>query len=153
MKPKAPSILSSDLVVTGSIVSEGEIQLDGVVEGDIRASVLTIGEGASVKGEVAAENVIIRGRVEGSIRARQVELAATAHVEGDVIHAALAIESGAYFDGLCKRDSDPLSEAKSAIAATPGASPSSSVNPVAPSPPRVAAPGKAMAGASSPTKS
>ena len=35
MKSKAPSILSSDLVLTGSIVSDGEIQLDGQVDGDV----------------------------------------------------------------------------------------------------------------------
>lgn len=125
MKPKAPSILSADLTVTGSIISEGEVQLDGTVQGDVRAGMLTIGEEASVKGEVIAENVVIRGRVEGSVRARQVQLAATARVEGDVIHATLAIESGAYFDGLCKRSSDPLSDKPAAPANKPASTPSS----------------------------
>ena len=113
MKAKAPSILSADLKITGSIVSDGEVQLDGTVEGDVRATDLTIGEEASIKGEVIAENVVIRGRVNGSVRARQVQLSSTARVEGDVIHATPAIESGAYFDGLCKRSSDPLSDVKS----------------------------------------
>ena len=48
MKAQAPSILSSDLVITGSISSEGEVQLDGEVRGDVRAGTLTIGEEASV---------------------------------------------------------------------------------------------------------
>ncbi len=117
MKSKAPSILSADLTVTGSIVSDGEVQLDGTVEGDVRAGSLTIGEEATVNGEVVCETVVIRGRVKGSVRARQVQLAATARVEGDVIHASLAIESGAYFDGNCKRSSDPLSDNKSASTA------------------------------------
>ena len=112
MKAKAPSILSADLKITGSIVSDGEVQLDGTVEGDVRATDLTIGEEASIKGEVIAENVVIRVRINGSVRARQVQLSSTARVEGDVIHATLAIESGAYFDGLCKRSSDPLSDMK-----------------------------------------
>lgn len=126
MKSKAPSILSADLTVTGSIVSEGEVQLDGTVEGDVRAGSLTIGEEATVKGQVICETVVVRGRVEGSVRARQVQLAATARVEGDVIHASLAIESGAYFDGHCKRSSDPLSESKSSVSSNkPSASTSS----------------------------
>ena len=122
MKSKAPSILSADLTVTGSIVSDGEVQLDGTVEGDVQAGSLTIGEDATVKGEVVCETVVVRGRVEGSLRARQVQLAATARVEGDVIHASLAIESGAYFDGHCKRSSDPLNQGKSASSAKPAAS-------------------------------
>ncbi len=126
MKSKAPSILSADLTVTGSIVSDGEVQLDGTVEGDVRASSLTIGEEATVKGEVVAENVVVRGRVEGSVRARQVQLAATARVEGDVVHASLAIESGAYFDGHCKRSSDPLGETKSGSTVKAAPSPAAS---------------------------
>ncbi len=35
-----------------------------------------------------------------------------------MIHATLAIESGAFFDGLCKRSSDPLSDAKSSSASS-----------------------------------
>ena len=128
MKSKAPSILSADLRVVGSIISEGEVQLDGTVEGDVRATSLTIGEEATVKGEVISETVVIRGRVEGSVRARQVQLAATARVEGDVIHASLAIESGAYFHGHCKRSSDPLADAKSSISAKPAASGSGPAN-------------------------
>lgn len=116
MKSKAPSILSADLTITGSISSEGEVQLDGVVEGDVRAGSLSIGEEATVKGEVVAESVVVRGRVEGSVRARQVQLAATARIEGDIIHATLAVESGAYFDGHCRRSSDPLADKKSGSA-------------------------------------
>lgn len=107
---KAPSILSADLTIVGSISSEGEVQLDGNVEGDVRAGSLTIGEEASVKGEVIAESVVVRGRIEGSLRARQVQLASTARIEGDIVHSTLAVESGAFFDGHCRRSSDPISD-------------------------------------------
>tara|TARA_R110002096_G_scaffold340466_4_gene533568 strand:+ start:882 stop:1373 length:492 start_codon:yes stop_codon:yes gene_type:complete len=117
MKSRAPSILSGDLVLTGSIVSEGEVQLDGTVDGDIRAGSLIIGEEAVVTGEVYAETVVIRGKVSGSVRARQVQLAATARIEGDIVHAALSVESGAFFDGHCRHSSDPLAE-KSAPSAS-----------------------------------
>ena len=151
MKAKAPSILSADLKIPGSIVSDGEVQLDGTVEGDVRATDLTIGEEASIKGEVIAENVVIRGRVNGSVRARQVQLSSTARVEGDVIHATLAIESGAYFDGLCKRSSDPLSDVKAPPAsAKPAAQPASSsssstASPTTPPPATAASADKAVA--------
>jgi cytoskeletal protein CcmA (bactofilin family) len=110
MKSKAPSILSGDIVITGSIVSDGEVQMDGTVDGDIRAGSLIIGEDSSVNGEVYAETVVIRGKVSGSIRARQVQLASTARIEGDIVHAALSVESGAFFDGNCRHASDPLNE-------------------------------------------
>jgi len=143
MKAKAPSIISTDLSITGSISSEGEVQLDGNVDGDIRAGSLTIGEEASVNGEVHCETVVVRGRVNGSIRARQVQLASTARIEGDIIHATLAIESGAYFDGYCRRSSDPLTDSKggSSASTSSGASGSSSTTAKPSAPPASAASG------------
>jgi len=129
MKSKAPSIISADMVLQGSINSEGEVQLDGSVEGDIRAGSLTIGEEASVDGEVVAETVIVRGKVKGSIRARQVQLAATARIEGDIVHSALSMESGAFFDGHCRHSSDPVADAgKASGGKAPAAAASSSAS-------------------------
>ncbi len=159
MKSKAPSILSADLVVHGSIMSEGEVQLDGTVEGDVRAGSLTIGEEANVKGEVVAETVVIRGRVQGSVRARQVQLASTARVEGDVIHATLSIESGAFFDGHCRRSTDPMTDkgtARSAPARNETASPagaSAAPKSDAPSQPQTSAFGKPATPAAPPPSS
>jgi cytoskeletal protein CcmA (bactofilin family) len=104
----APSILSGDIVINGTVTAEGEIQLDGQIEGDVRAGALIVGEKASVKGEVVAESVTIRGRVLGSVRGRQVQLASTARIEGDIIHSALSVESGAFFEGHCRHTSDPM---------------------------------------------
>ena len=85
--------------------------MDGTLEGDIKSAMLTVGEKASVKGEIICENVVVRGRVEGAIRAKQVALAATAHIVGDILHSSLSVESGAHFEGNCRHSDDPLSEA------------------------------------------
>lgn len=106
-----PSIISADVVMRGNINSGGEVQLDGALEGDIKSSMLIVGEKASVKGEIICESVIVRGRVEGGIRAKQVALAATAHILGDILHSSLSVESGAHFEGNCRHSDDPLSEA------------------------------------------
>ncbi len=112
-KPKpAPSILSSDLTVTGNLVTSGDIQIEGTVEGDIRAHLLTVGEGATVKGECVADDVVVNGRVVGCVRGLKVRLTASARVEGDIIHKTIAIESGAHFEGSVKREDDPLTSKK-----------------------------------------
>ena len=108
-KPKAaPSILSSDLTIKGNLVTSGDVQIEGILEGDIRAHLLTVGETATVKGEVIADDVVVNGRVVGCVRGLKVRLTATARVEGDVIHKTIAIESGAHFEGSVKRNDDPL---------------------------------------------
>ncbi len=110
--PKAkpsPSILSSDLQITGHMKTTGDIQVEGNVDGDIHAHLLTIGENAVVKGEVVADDVVVTGRVVGRVRGLKVRLTSSARVEGDIIHKTIAIESGAHFEGSVQRHDDPLS--------------------------------------------
>ncbi|MCV2891919.1 bactofilin family protein [Lentibacter sp. XHP0401] len=106
-KPPA-SVLSSDLHVTGNLRTTGDIQVEGTIEGDIRAHLLTVGEGATVKGEVIADDVVVNGRIVGRVRGLKVRLTSTARVEGDIIHKTIAIESGAHFEGSVQRQDDPL---------------------------------------------
>ncbi|MEM9853845.1 MAG: polymer-forming cytoskeletal protein [Pseudomonadota bacterium] len=106
-KPPA-SVLSADLTVTGNLKTSGDIQIEGKVEGDIRAHLLTVGEGATVKGECIADDVVVNGRIIGRVRGLKVRLTSTARVEGDIIHKTIAIESGAHFEGSVQRQDDPL---------------------------------------------
>ena len=107
VKP-APSVLSSDLTITGNLKTSGDIQIEGVVEGDIHAHLLTVGESATIKGEIVADDVVVNGRVVGRVRGLKVRLTSTARVEGDIIHKTIAIESGAHFEGSVQRQDDPL---------------------------------------------
>ena len=120
-KPKpAPSVLSSDLIIQGNVRSSGDIQVEGNVEGDIRAQVLIVGESATVKGEVIAEEVVVNGRVVGRLRGLKVRLATTARVEGDIVHKTIAIESGAHFEGSVQRQDDPIGRNQAEPARIPG---------------------------------
>lgn len=110
-KPKlAASVLASDLTITGNVRSSGDIQIEGTVEGDIRAQTLIVGESATVKGEIVAEDLVVHGRVAGRLRGLKVRLSATARVEGDIVHKTIAIESGAHFEGSVQRQDDPLAQ-------------------------------------------
>ncbi|WP_370048927.1 polymer-forming cytoskeletal protein [Salipiger sp.] len=129
-KPPA-SVLSSDLHITGNLKTTGDIQVEGTVEGDIRAHLLTIGESATIKGEVVADDVVINGRIVGRVRGLQVRLTAPARVEGDIIHKTLAIASGAHFEGSVQRQDDPLSS-RGKGAPAPAAAPAQQQAPAAP---------------------
>ena len=97
--PAPLSILSGNLRVTGSLVTEGDIQIDGVVEGDVTSGSVTVGSSGRVVGEIRSDTARILGRVQGRISARSVILMSTAHVEGDVLHETISIENGAKIDG------------------------------------------------------
>lgn len=94
-----PSIIGANCTLNGDIVSQGEVHVDGHVEGDVRCNVLVIGEGGKITGEISAETVRVLGSVTGQITARAVELARTARVLGDITHDSLAVEAGAFVEG------------------------------------------------------
>jgi cytoskeletal protein CcmA (bactofilin family) len=109
MKPKVPpSSLAGDLHIKGDIKTTGDILIEGQVEGNITAHLLTVGEGATVHGECIADDIVVNGRVIGRVRGLKVRLTSTARVEGDIIHKTIAIESGAHFEGAVQRQDDPL---------------------------------------------
>jgi len=98
-----PSLISTDLAITGDLVSDGEIQVDGTVEGDIHCRSIIIGESGAVTGAVEAEKAVIRGTVTGRVSAKDVTLDKTARITGDIVHDNLQIEAGAQFEGQVRR--------------------------------------------------
>lgn len=109
-----PSIISADLKVVGDLHCAGDIQIEGIVEGDIKSQTVTVGEGAEVSGSVYGQTVRVSGNVKGQIEASAVTLAKTARVAGDVVHETLSIEAGAQLEGMCRRLQASQASAKSA---------------------------------------
>ena len=96
------SLISKALKITGQLESTEDIQIEGEVEGDVRAVTVSVGSNARVKGTVHGDRVELAGTVEGKIEAKTVVLKNTAHMSGDVVHQDITIESGAFIDGHLK---------------------------------------------------
>jgi cytoskeletal protein CcmA (bactofilin family) len=108
----APSVIGPDLTINGNLISRGEVQIDGEVQGDIQGTYVVIGEKARITGSIVAEEIVVRGHVMGSVRGKRVMLQSSSHVEGDIFHQALAIEQGAFFEGKSRRSDDPTADAQ-----------------------------------------
>ncbi len=108
-RPASGSVsqISADLTIIGNLISQGEVQVDGEVQGDLHATVILVGENARVTGNVVADEVTVRGTVLGSVRGNRVLLQSTSKVEGDVFHQQLGIEQGAFFEGKSRRVENP----------------------------------------------
>ena len=50
----APSIISADLTIAGTLTSTGDVQIDGRSEGDVHSAGLVIGDKAFIHGDVTA---------------------------------------------------------------------------------------------------
>jgi len=104
------SIISSDVTITGDIVSLGDVQIEGAINGNLRARSVVVGGEANIHGEIAAEEVIVRGYIKGEIRGERVTLSPGCLVIGNIFHKLLTIETGADFDGRCNRCDEPLAQ-------------------------------------------
>ena len=98
-KSNVPSIISSNLTITGNIKTDGDVQIDGTIDGDVNSKQITLGENGVVNGAIAADLARVSGTVNGSITARVVELGRSAKITGDINHFSLAIEPGAFIQG------------------------------------------------------
>lgn len=111
-----PSIITSDVVMIGTLTTKSDVQIEGRIDGDVRCVSLVIGDAGHVNGNILAEDVTIRGHVKGSIRARRVFLCSASRIEGDLLIEALAVEVGAILEGNCRHCDSPLAEAPNKVA-------------------------------------
>jgi cytoskeletal protein CcmA (bactofilin family) len=119
--PVVPTIISADMVVDGNLKTAGDVQIEGVVNGQIEAGRLVIAESGTVTGNVTAETARICGTLNGNINGAMVTLTASAKVTGDVLHDLLAIEAGGLLEGLSRRRALVTPELAAPKAAAPKA--------------------------------
>lgn len=98
------SVIARDLQITGALRSDGEIQVDGIVNGDITAPSITIGQTGTVIGRLAAAEIRIWGTVHGELDADHISLARSARVYAQLRHAGLTIEEGAVLEQQVPND-------------------------------------------------
>ena len=72
LMPRA--IIDAGLNIYGDLQTDGEVEVDGKIIGDIGCTHLTIGKGAAITGNIKADEVLVRGKVRGTIRATRVIL-------------------------------------------------------------------------------
>jgi cytoskeletal protein CcmA (bactofilin family) len=101
------SRIGSGMSIVGKIECNGPAQVFGRIEGELRASDLLVGDGATIDGSVIAQNVTVCGRIKGTIRAVHVKLQNGGAVEGDIFHRSLSIDENSLFEGSSRRVENP----------------------------------------------
>ncbi len=81
--------------VKGAVTCAGELHVEGVIEGEAAADIVTLGRHGTVIGMILADRAVICGTVHGLVRANSVELLATARIYGSLEYGSLTQEPGA----------------------------------------------------------
>ena len=98
-KGTIPSIISEGSEFKGNGKTSAEIQIDGVLNGNVKAKQIVVGINGNVRGNLTASFSRILGKVEGEIRAETLEIVKTATVKGNVFKKTISIESGSKITG------------------------------------------------------
>lgn len=109
------NIVGAGTVITGNVNCNGDIRIDGVLNGNLIAKgKVVIGEPGKIVGEVVCKSADILGLFDGKLFVSDLlSLKATATVKGEVVTGKLAIEPNCKFTGNCRMDDEALSQAKS----------------------------------------
>ena len=95
------TIISHGVKIEGKVKSNGNIRVDGEIQGDIISQGnVSIGVRAQVNGQINADAITISGKVSGVVIAKEkLILDSKGNVKGDIYTKNLTIETGAKFDG------------------------------------------------------
>lgn len=100
--------ISEGLTVVGLVTSDGEVEVHGTVEGDIRCVTVFVGGKGHVSGSIRADNVVVDGTVEGPVECRDIIFHRKANVSGNVACDTVTVEKGAQIQGRlsCAKQTD-----------------------------------------------
>jgi len=100
----AHNALTQGTVIKGDVFAEGDIRVDGVIEGNIDCKgKVVVGEKGETRGKILCENAELLGKIDGNVEAsNNVSLKRSCIFQGEMITRTLDIEPGAVFNGTCK---------------------------------------------------
>ena len=101
---QAINLIGKGTKITGDIISDGDIRIDGELTGNLQSSGRTvIGVTGKVSGEVKCKNADISGYMKGKMTVEQLlSLKSSSKVYGEVQTEKISIEPGALFSGSCQ---------------------------------------------------
>lgn len=100
----ARNIIGNGTIIKGEIESNGDIRIDGRVEGVLKSNgKVVLGQNGSIEGEMYCKQADLSGRINGKMVVEELaSLKSTSRIEGELSTKQLFIEIGAIFTGKCE---------------------------------------------------
>ena len=97
------TLVGAGTTITGDIESTGDIRIDGILKGNLKAKAkVIIGTDGVVEGDLEGQQADIMGRVTGKIKVQDLlYLHGSSILNGDIYAGKLQIEPTAVFNGKC----------------------------------------------------
>ena len=102
------TLIDKDIVISGDTSYTGGIRIDGIIKGNLKVhgeegSLLVMGHGSKITGDVEVEKAIINGEINGNIKCHDyLELNTNAIVSGSVEYDIIEVHEGSKINGTLK---------------------------------------------------
>lgn len=108
-----PTVIRSGTTITGDITTAGEILVEGVLNGNVKADIVSAATGARIAGTVDATVVNVNGLIEGDVNCIRLQINTGGTVDGRIQQSVLLVEAGATLQGsvTMRNDSKELADA------------------------------------------
>jgi cytoskeletal protein CcmA (bactofilin family) len=119
----ALSVIAAGTKITGELISDGVVKVEGVVVGSVRADrQVLVAKGGVIQGDVFTRDAIVGGEIHGAILADdRVEVQSTSIIQGDITTLRIVIHEGGEVNGHVRMGNpQALEQAKAAAAARLG---------------------------------
>jgi cytoskeletal protein CcmA (bactofilin family) len=109
------TLVSRDTVIMGDIHFSGNLDIEGLVQGNIIAlpdkeAFVRVVHGGQVEGEIRVPSIVINGTVDGTVfSSNRLELATHGRVNGDVFYSEVEMAAGSEVNGVLKHVMEPTS--------------------------------------------
>ena len=102
------TLIDKDIVISGDTTYTGGIRIDGKIKGNLKVhgdegSLLIMGYGSKITGDVEVEKAIINGEINGNVKCHDyLELNTNAIVNGSIEYDIIEIHEGSKINGNLK---------------------------------------------------
>jgi cytoskeletal protein CcmA (bactofilin family) len=99
------TLISRDTVIIGDIHFSGNLDIEGLVQGNIYANpdkdaCVRVVDKGRVEGDISAPSVVVNGTIEGDVHSTaHLELAPKARVQGNVLYTLVEMAAGSEVNG------------------------------------------------------
>ena len=102
------TLIDKDIVISGDTTYTGGIRIDGKINGNVKVhgeegSLLIMGHGSKITGDVEVEKAIINGEINGNVKCHDyLELNTNAIVNGSIEYDIIEVHEGSKINGILK---------------------------------------------------
>ena len=93
-------MIGEGVTIKGNIKAENEVNIQGVVEGDIECIKINVHHSGKILGNVKAKTMSVEGYIEGEVNAKEIlGVKSSGNINGKIYYGSIKIDDGGKIEG------------------------------------------------------